>query len=386
LGGESVSKPEVFIFPDTNVFMHFKMFDEVEWGSLVGGAPVVLGLTRTVMAELDKHKTDHRSSKKRDRVRKILNKIDAIHETADKAVRKGVRLEKFAFYPRRADVPDGLDVDRPDDCHIATVLQAVRERNLVARVVSDDGGVRDAATSFGLGALKPVDPLPAELDEHEQEARRLRSELLDLQTKSPKLDVRFRDGSAVLLASFMSIPEAQKHVLEALAEREIAVRRGNNPVAFAGGVDVAARRKGFDHQLKKHTQKRVAAATFRIDLTLHNEGRALADDIHVALTFPGRLSVTDKAPPNPDVPIEIDVYKMASVAVAMDPRWEIRDGVAEFEIGRLKQQMTSDLPSLFVRSLDFLDRTPFEIVGSIIVGEPPTEFDCKLAVKFEGRT
>lgn len=382
MGEESV----VYLFLDTNIFMHFKMFDEVDWRWLVEGAEVVLCVARPVMQELDKHKTNHKlSSRKRDRVRKVLAKIETVAETDDLQVRDGVTLQLFA-HPIAEFIPDDLDLSHADDAFVATAYAYARDSGNDVRVVAGDTGPRISARSIGLGVLKLPEEfeLEAEPDELEQENKRLKAELAREQSKRPELSLLFANGEATLSATITAIPQGARHIFEAAADRVISIGRSSNPVRFVTAT-ADTRRREIEHQARQHELKRDAAATFKFDVVLHNDGQALADDINVSLRFPDRILVRHQQPRTPEHPAGDVIAVIArDFRESQEPAWTVTDGVTTIALGRLKQRLKAPLPTLWVRPKDASDRQVLTIPASIIVGSPPREWDLTLVVKFDG--
>lgn len=66
-----------YIFPDTNIFIHGKDFEEIDWPGWFGQSEVTLVLAPVVIAELDKHKYNPNAKIAR-RVKKLLPRLEAI--------------------------------------------------------------------------------------------------------------------------------------------------------------------------------------------------------------------------------------------------------------------------------------------------------------------
>lgn len=379
---------DVYLFPDTNVFLHWRSFDEVDWPSVVDRAPVVLVLTRTVVGELDRHKNENKSRKLRERAATALAKIEKLLE-GDARVSDRVRLHALSAYARRGAAPAGLDLDRPDDCHVAAVLEFQASENQTVRVVTGDTGMRLAARAHGLIALAPSgERLELEPDEAEAEVRKLRSELVRIQSRLPNLLLRFAEGGSVRAVRLRDVPLEPRHVLEARADRQRSLLRSQNPVNFVQVVDLQQREREIEQLGLLNRKEQRFGVTFRLDVVLQNEGSALADDIHVTLTFPARMTVSEVRPRHShsgddhELPARLGP-EPERYRIAGDPEWEFNDGVASFQVARLKQQMTVELPALYVLPLDLADRESFAIPVSIIVGSPPCDWVQELSVVIE---
>ncbi len=68
-------------FLDTNTFLHFQVFNRVDWPQVLGAQRVCLMLTTTVMEELDHHKDDPKNPGRQKRAKEILSKLDDILST-----------------------------------------------------------------------------------------------------------------------------------------------------------------------------------------------------------------------------------------------------------------------------------------------------------------
>src|SRR5690348_12548009 len=75
-----------YCFLDTNTFLHFQMFDTVDWPQVLGAQDVCLMLTTTVMEELDRHKGDAKNPGRQKRAKEILSRLNNILPTDDAGI------------------------------------------------------------------------------------------------------------------------------------------------------------------------------------------------------------------------------------------------------------------------------------------------------------
>ncbi len=59
--------PDIYLLPDTNVFLHFPPISDVDWLALAGSQVVNLAIAPVISRELNDHKDAPRSRKLRDR-------------------------------------------------------------------------------------------------------------------------------------------------------------------------------------------------------------------------------------------------------------------------------------------------------------------------------
>ncbi len=117
---EQKNSPLTHCFLDTNVFLHFQMFDTVDWPQVLGAQHVCLMLTTTVMEELNRHKDDAKNPGRQKRAKEILSKLDDILPI-DAAgisvpVRQNVTLQETNLPPERSflqDLRQGYSVQVP---------------------------------------------------------------------------------------------------------------------------------------------------------------------------------------------------------------------------------------------------------------------------------
>lgn len=156
-------RAKAWCFCDTNVFLHYRMFDEVDWHKGLDLESVVLVVPTLVLRELDRLKhgqPDKGRSKRAGQVlRKLVNFALAAPAGTPTLVRKGVEL--LLLHREPAHYPDGLVPEVDDDRLLATAIE-FRWTHPGARVivVSGDGLMRVKAHGHGLEQWE----IPAKLE------------------------------------------------------------------------------------------------------------------------------------------------------------------------------------------------------------------------------
>jgi len=87
------------IFVDTNIFLHFKSFVDIDWLEICQSGECRLVISPIVIAELDKYKVGNDERGKR--ARKVLKKIEDCMETNAFEIRKNVELEIILERPKK---------------------------------------------------------------------------------------------------------------------------------------------------------------------------------------------------------------------------------------------------------------------------------------------
>jgi predicted ribonuclease YlaK len=189
-----------YIFVDTNIFLHFKFFDQIKWSEIVKDEFKIM-LAPTVIDELDKHKRNT-NSKIANRAKKVLNRIDQILEE----VVPSYPIEYLSQKPDNSILSKfNLQREEQDDCIIATILE-FKERDNCKEIifVTNDTGPKLKSKSYGIQTIKLTDEylMPNEKTEVEKQLASLIAENNNLKNKIPKISLTFTHGEVVLKHHF----------------------------------------------------------------------------------------------------------------------------------------------------------------------------------------
>src|SRR5207244_2479748 len=118
---------------DTHVLLHYRLFDEIDWRSVIDEDDLLLIVPLRVVDELDTKKSARRLDL-RDRARTVIRHLEACLERGG-AVRPGVRLEVVALPDldpetyRKPQLPS--DVEILDVCEGVAIYASPRSTHLV---------------------------------------------------------------------------------------------------------------------------------------------------------------------------------------------------------------------------------------------------------------
>ena len=87
------------IFIDTNIFLHFENFEQIDWLKLSNSDSCKLIISPIVIDELDKHKISN--SKVGKKARKTLNRIEEIIESENDQIKNRVFIEILNTKPNK---------------------------------------------------------------------------------------------------------------------------------------------------------------------------------------------------------------------------------------------------------------------------------------------
>ena len=326
---------QVFVFPDTNVFLHFQFFDEVDWPTQLGTDEVTLVLTQAVLSELDEHKW---SGTRREKLRaqKVLKRLDALGLSATALeVRAGVHVMALDSEPGdELFAQHRLAPQVVDDRLIASILE-FKERAGDAKVLllTDDTGLRIKARGRRLEVVAPPESLRSdeEPDEVERELERARRELAEARSAVPDLRLTFEGGVDHLhlewrpFAAFNAAEVAQlmanwrsrhPHVNPMPAAMKLpdgttfsmsvfAGLPGYHTAESAGKANAQIDRVAAEYEAYVRAWPEALNACARVlefGLVLENAGTAPADDVDVRMTTAAAGQWIEERPELPQMP------------------------------------------------------------------------------------
>jgi hypothetical protein len=185
----------LYVFPDTNLLLHFQRLDQIDWTTITGASEVVIVLAPVVIGELDDIKNRHESRKLKQRARDINEWVRKRWQDPNKVLRDGVSLE-FATSENDEHLTNGLVSRLNDDRLIANAL-AFHAAGKDAAVASNDTIVMIKAETRGLQVILPTDDLalPLEKDDVERERDGLKRELDAQRARVPKLEFAWHNAA-----------------------------------------------------------------------------------------------------------------------------------------------------------------------------------------------
>lgn len=142
------------IFIDTNIFLHFKNFIELNWLDICQSEFCKLAIAPIVIEELDKYKSSNDERGKR--ARSVLEKIEEKFETNNLTIRKNVNLCPLLNNPSKKTFETyGLDNEWQDNQLIASIIEYKKlnpEEDVY--LCTDDIGPRLRSKQFDFKIIK----------------------------------------------------------------------------------------------------------------------------------------------------------------------------------------------------------------------------------------
>lgn len=302
------------IFLDTNIFLHFTSFDEIQWLKETDSTECEIVLSPFVIDELDKKKVG--TSRVSNRARTALQKIEKLIETNKLEVQKGVQINILNHKPPKGFYEQyELNYDEPDQRILASIIDyRLKNPSTTTILCSDDIGPRLRAKNFQIESLKLSDSyrLASEESENEKKIKKLEQENLLLKAKIPKLKLEFDGGyeykkikikESGLVTREQFIQTGLLQIRDELPYLEILNKKdalGNTLSAISMQLSALSQEqvdqyntdldKYFD-EFEQHLEsvyefERQQELSYPIEISILNEGTVPGEEIDVHLHFP----------------------------------------------------------------------------------------------------
>jgi hypothetical protein len=333
-----MSETNVAVFPDSNLFLHYRPLAEFDWLAILQANAVEINIAMIVAKELDEIKVIHPSKKIRERASTAVKTLhEYLEQASPRRIRDGVTLD-FVSNEMTAQeaAPLNLNFQLADDRFIGTILRFKEEhRDKRCVLVTADLGLKMKASQFRIEAIRPNDnlKLPTEQDPAEKRIRELEQQVAEYASRSPSIDLRFSDGQkqqnfkltepkgdvGTIVKSMVEEIKQKYPIINSkpVVEKPEVVLDSSNPVALlneqmramqasiAASVanyfqvpDAEYNREllSFYSDYKEYLEKKFvladfAARTIVISVAVGNSGTLPAEDVHLSLHFPDGTTV-----------------------------------------------------------------------------------------------
>jgi hypothetical protein len=400
------------IFLDTNVMLHFRRIDEVDWCKLAGIGTCDLVATPLLFRELDAQKALNPSSKLRRRAGEAIDYLaNLLDRPAPIEIRDNVCLAIMDHEPLIDFTAHRLTRELGDDQLIASALDYSNRTGRAVGIATGDRGLALKIRSRPVTLVRMPDKLrlPPAAEADATKMRQLKREIAELKLRQPKLALSFGNGTTRVLMTRPRMPEEIATLEQVKAgyrplslPTTVAYDRyaellapGDSPSAYSRYV--AEQYNGELERFFESYAEYVSAyeawresvsRTFELDFLLHNRGRGPATNIDVHITFPEALGLFDvdsvpQRPTAPDPPDPTGNRIFGAPSFRMGPVFAIgpkphREGLPGFErgghhlaydAGALKHTCQLRCESVAIRARSDDDLRPFQLRVSIICNE-----------------
>jgi len=336
------------IFLDTNVYLHYQPFDQINWPEIVGAKSATIIVPPITIRELNKHKDSHSRRRVNRRAGEVLKKLAELFEFGSEAPlrdRVNVRFEDrdpvidFSAYQ--------LSHEIQDDNLIASIIMHRNETPEAEIVlITSDIGLTLLAKARRQGAetIRMPDNLRVaeQPDPTRKRIQQLEQELRELKSKAPELSLTFEDGNQhatfVLPAPVASEPDELEHKLNEIKrrypKRERSKRSSESrqtarseelsrlvaamqPMNLVSQEEIARYNAELDKFYQAYAKyltdsiqfENFKRRTAKLVILLANDGTAPAEDIDVFMHFPDGLRLVERqdlprSPKSPEPPVQ----------------------------------------------------------------------------------
>ena len=179
---------------DTNTFLHFQLFTELDWLQLLESEEVLLIVPSTVLQELDKKKFNEQDINLRNRAKKVISTFNQILNNKLSFKKENILIEFLPNEPNIDWKKENLDMMIPDDRIIATCLELFQKYSDLI-LITADFGLKLKANNKHIQTVEISDTyLLKEKQSKEQiELKNIREKLSKIESTSPKLSMNFKN-------------------------------------------------------------------------------------------------------------------------------------------------------------------------------------------------
>ncbi len=287
-----------YLLLDTNIYLHFKDFETINWSELIDDEEFAILVPFIVIREIDKHK-DTGKGKIKSRAKKVSSKF------GDYFVRKdpGLRLNLIRLKDPDDKLLEQYNLIRGvnDDVIIASALDCPYKRDIV--VLSYDNSLLIKAEEYGLNSLlMPAEYLlPEEKDETEQELEKYRKDLDKVKNQQPKPILVFEET----MSDRIMIDKPRNMDIDAevkTAMKKLKSLFHSNEILDGYSEDVIVQYENdltqyyslcekyfYHHFMSLFMKRRMLPISFMIV----NDGNASTGEMDVQIKFPDHVKVYD---------------------------------------------------------------------------------------------
>ena len=423
---------------DTNTFLHYQLFTEIDWCFLLNTEEVVILVTATVLQELDKKKFSEHDIKIKNRAKKVISTFNQILENDISFKKCNTRLEFITTEPKIDWNKENLDLLIPDDRIIASCLD-LQEKFKDFILVTADFGLKLKAMnkSISIYELDNTYLINEKPTKEQGELLELREKIKKLEVTFPKLSLKLSgDGGLTDFISFEIVRksnypedkfkrETDKKVNEILAIGENKINQANN--ILIGGMGMIRKEEidAFNEKVKKYggdllkyyqnlwEYDEFISRLLKIDFVFTNDGSSPGEDIDVNIHFPDGFKVLaskdipnkPKEPKRPEPPMTMiesmhsfsssnlfnlpysgilnrpPINSIPSVKNFSGPSIKKTNSYeVEFHINSLKHKSSHTLDSIFVYFENYSEVKSFSVDYNILAANYPEKFVGKLSI------
>lgn len=425
-------------FIDTNSLIHYQLFSEIDWLTIMKADSVDLVICMAVIKELDTKKFSELDMDIRSRCQTVIRALNKFMSVPQ--VRKGVSVVFLDLEPTFSWTNSGLSQEIPDDRIIASVLcDGVLSETVL--VTADLGLILKARTK-GIKTISLDDDLRIQVkpDKRDQEIKKLHDKVRRLESSLPAVDIFLVDETEkrkFVKLNYREVVQIDQKGIDELirTEREQLTYvppqidtlfgiSSMRDMLIPSSEEVERYKKEVndyigklrEYYLEDWKRKRLGSRIFQLVAHVVNDGTAPAEDLDIFLHFPDGFEMQKTNPysrelEKPSLPKKPQslAEKMKDIPVFgfnsdVDIRHLLRPSITQvipnvsgpsikktnsfdvkFRINKLKHNHGVSLDPLYLFFSENDEMKSFEVDYKITVGNFPEQISGQLKVVFEGR-
>jgi hypothetical protein len=345
LGREERKTMLTRIYIDTNIFLHYQPFDQIDWSEIAKSDNVLLIIPPVTIRELNHYKDSQSRLHIKKRSSEAIRKLTQLFDTGITAkLRDNVSIKFEDRDPVIDYSTTYLNPNIQDDQLIASMLMDRKESpecNLVL-ITSDLGlALSTKAGRHGITTIRMPENLRIvdEPDQNENKIKQLEQQVRELNIRVPSLLLSFEDGSQhstfniskPIILNQSDIDQKKTELTGKYPKRESigSLKKSTSSelnlsedklltIQFALGSITQEEIDRYNNEVESYiasypdylviklNYENMNRRTIRLNILLANEGTMPAEDIDVYMHFPDgfRLLEENDLPPSPRPPAQ----------------------------------------------------------------------------------
>lgn len=385
------------IYLDTNIFLHYQPFNQVNWLEIVKAESATIVIPPITVRELNRHKDLHPRPQIKKRAGETIKRLSGL---LDVGITTKITEEVFVTFEDRDPIIDyaahQLNFNVQDDQLIASILvnrlEAPSEH--IVLVTSDLGlALVTKAGRQGISTQKMPENLRIadEPDPNESKVKQLEQQIREMNSRVPNLSLVYEDGeqhTTIKLPFPLSIeqseveknidalkskfPKRKKKEVKDLSDLpKNAIERAS--IVGAASIRSMIPQEEFERYNNEVEQYIPAYRNFiasklefenqqrrmvKLDIALANDGTAPAEDIDIYMHFPDGFQLLEEgelpSPPQPpDSPVEpmTEIQRMSN---SMNHRFQIPTSML-FNPSDISPSLPSNVSSPVIKRVNSYD-------------------------------
>lgn len=314
-----------YLLLDTNIYLHYKDFEQIDWDTIVNDKDFTIIVPYTVVKEIDKCKDGPRG-KIKTRAKSVSSKFGDYFLNDN--YQKKLKLIQIDDPSDEVLSMNNLNRNICDDVIIGSVLAFGHRNDII--IISHDNTLLIKAKKFGLRFLPKMPEkylIAEEKSEEEKELERCHKELMHFKNRQPQPKIMFANGKTVLRIKVPNLPDIKRELDEIMTENKAnhphahkSAHKLNSPIRIEDVSEVLAHRFNdlryvmySEEQLKKHNAeldkyyaycekyhrfrlegRQLEEQVKELQFITYNGGSAETGNMNIFLEFPGNVRLYNR--------------------------------------------------------------------------------------------